>query len=200
MEPASASPFASWRAHLANPPLRTAFAIGFVILFAFIGTFAYVNFVLARPPLALGPMTLGFVYFVLLPSMITTPLAGRAARFGAHLILQAALALALVGLPLLLLPSVAAVLLGLVLVGVGTFFAQATATGFVSRTATVDRGAASGLYLASCYLGGLAGSAVLGVLFDRLGWTASVLGIGASLLLAVWIAGTLRPPCAAGID
>ena len=75
--------------------------------------------------------------------------------------------LAAAGLPLLLSASFAAVLLGLALVAVGTFFAQATATGFVGRAATTDRGAASGIYLASYFLGGLAGSAVLGEIFDR---------------------------------
>ena len=48
----------------------------------------------------------------------------------------------------------------MVLVGVGTFFAQAAATGFVSTAATVDRGAASGIYLACYFLGGLVGTAV----------------------------------------
>lgn len=76
-----------------------------------------------------------------------------------------------------------AVLLGLALVAVGTFFAQATTTGFVGRAATSDRGSASGLYLASYFLGGLVGSAVLGQVFDCLGWTACVLGIGVSLAL-----------------
>ena len=69
-------------------------------------------------------------------------------------------------------------LAGLALVGIGTFFAQATATGFVSRTATADRGSASGLYLASYFFGGLVGSAVLGQVFDRFGWAACVAGIG----------------------
>jgi predicted MFS family arabinose efflux permease len=86
------------------------------------------------------------------------------------------------GLPLLLSQSLAALLAGLGLIGVGTFFAQATATGFVGRAATSDRGSASGLYLASYFLGGLVGSAVLGQVFDRLGWTACVIGIGASLV------------------
>jgi YNFM family putative membrane transporter len=45
------SPFAAWITHLRNPRLRAAFGIGFCILFAFIGTFTYVNFVLVRPPL-----------------------------------------------------------------------------------------------------------------------------------------------------
>ena len=70
MEPAARSPFAAWLEHLRNPQLRAAFGIGFCILFAFIGTFTYVNFVLVRPPLSLGPMELGFVYFVFLPSVV----------------------------------------------------------------------------------------------------------------------------------
>jgi MFS transporter, YNFM family, putative membrane transport protein len=76
--------------------------------------------------------------------------------------------------------------------GVGTFFAQATATGFVSRAATADRGSASGIYLASYFLGGLVGSAVLGQVFDRLGWTACVVGVGLSLLAAGFLALSLR--------
>ena len=64
----------------ANPALRASFAIGFCILFAFIGTFTFVNFVLVQPPLGVGAMTLGFVYFVFVPAMATTPLAGHAVK------------------------------------------------------------------------------------------------------------------------
>jgi len=176
------SPFAAWLEHLANPQLRATFGIGFCILFAFIGTFTYVNFVLVRPPLSLGPMELGFVYFVFLPSVVTTLWAGRAVhRYGTRPTLWGSLALAGVGLPLLLLPNLAAVLLGMILIGVGTFFAQATATGFVSRAATADRGAASGIYLACYFAGGLVGTAILGQIFDRIGWPACVAGIGLAL-------------------
>jgi MFS transporter, YNFM family, putative membrane transport protein len=183
------SPFAAWIEHLRNARLRAAFGIGFCILFAFIGTFTYVNFVLVRPPLSLGPMELGFVYLVFLPSIVTTLLAGRAVhRWGTRPTLWGSLALAGIGLPLLLLPSLVAVLLGMVLVGVGTFFAQATTTGFVSRAATADRGAASGIYLACYFAGGLVGTAILGEAFDRIGWPACVGGIalalGAAALLA----------------
>jgi MFS transporter, YNFM family, putative membrane transport protein len=133
------SPFAAWAEHLRNPQLRAAFGIGFCILFAFIGTFTYVNFVLVRPPLSLGPMQLGFVYFVFLPSIVTTLLAGSAVgRIGARRTLWAGLALAALGLPLLLVPKLFAVLLGMVLIGVGTFFAQATTTDSVEGL-TEDR-------------------------------------------------------------
>jgi MFS transporter, YNFM family, putative membrane transport protein len=195
MGPVARSPFAAWMAHLGNPRLRAAFGIGFCILFAFIGTFTYVNFVLVRPPLSLGPMELGFVYFVFLPSILTTLLAGSAVhRFGTRPTLWASLALAAVGLPLLLLPYLALVLLGMVLVGVGTFFAQATATGFVSHAATADRGSASGLYLACYFAGGLVGTAILGQVFDRIGWPACVGGIGLSLGIAALLALRLKAP------
>jgi YNFM family putative membrane transporter len=74
----------------------------------------------------------------------------------------------------------------------GTFFAQATATGFVSRAAKTDRGAASGVYLAAYFSGGLVGSAVLGQAFDRLGWPACVMGVGLALALAALLGVNLR--------
>ncbi len=192
------TPFAIWAEHLRNGPLRASFAIGFCILFAFIGTFTYVNFVLVREPFAIGAMTLGFVYFVFLPSIVTTPLAGAAVqRVGTRATFWGSLAIAGAGLPLLLLPSLAAVLSGLALVGVGTFFAQATATGFVGRAATTDRGSASGIYLACYFLGGLVGSAVLGQVYDRFGWAACVAGIGAALAAAALFALFLRRPAPA---
>ena len=188
---------AGWARHLRNHALRTSFAIGFLILFAFIGTFTYVNFVLVRAPLGLGMMQLGLVYLVFLPSILTTPLAGHAARrWGTRPTLVGALAMAGIGLPLLVLPSLPSVLVGLVLVGAGTFFAQATATGLVSRAAMADRAAASGIYLACYFLGGLIGSAVLGQIFDRLGWGACVASIGIALALAALMAARLRAPVA----
>jgi predicted MFS family arabinose efflux permease len=188
------SPFAVWAEHLKNPLLRPSFAIGFCILFAFLGTFTYVNFVLVREPIAIDQMTLGFVYFVFAPSIATTLMAGRAVqRFGTRPTFWGSLAVAGLGLPLLVVPILPAILIGLMLVGVGTFFAQATATGFVSHAATTDRGSASGLYLASYFSGGLVGSAVLGQVFDRYGWAACVTGVGISLLVAALLTVRLRP-------
>ncbi len=191
----TASPMTTWANHLRNRQLRAGFGIGFCILFAFIGTFTYVNFVLTRPPLSLSPMQLGLVYFVFLPSIFTTPLAGQAVqRWGTRATLWGGLGIALTGLPLLIAANLVAVLIGMILMGVGTFLAQATATGFVSRAAPSDRAAASGLYLASYFFGGLIGSAVLGQIFDRHGWTACVAWIGLSLLVAAMLAAKLRLP------
>ncbi|RWC97622.1 MAG: MFS transporter [Mesorhizobium sp.] len=185
----------AWKAPLQNVELRACFAIGFLILFVFIGTFTYVNFQLVAVPLSLTPMALGVVYFVFLPSMLTTPLAGRvASRLGPRAGVGLTLGLAIAGLLLLLAPSLPVVLAGMALVAIGTFLAQAIATGHVSRTAARDRAAASGIYLASYYGGGLAGSFVIGQVYDRIGWTACVAVLVAVLASAIAIARVLQTP------
>lgn len=183
----------SWRDNFADIRLVAGFAIGFCLLFAFIGTFTFVNFVLAGPALGLGMMQVGLAYLVFLPAILTTPLAGSmVSRFGTRPAIWGALGLSIAGLPLLVAPSLGAVLAGMVLVAAGTFFAQAIATGYVSRTARTNRAAASGIYLASYFSGGLIGSIVLGQIFDSLGWPACVLGIGCALAAAATLATLLH--------
>lgn len=185
----------TWKGPLENAELRACFVIAFLILFVFIGTFTYVNFQLVAAPLSLSPMALGLVYFVFLPSMLTTPLAGRvAAGLGLRTGIGATLALAILGLLLLLTHRLPIVLAGMALVAIGTFLAQALATGHVSRTASRDRAAASGIYLASYYAGGLAGSLVIGQIYDRIGWTACVAVLAAVLAGAIVVARMLQTP------
>ena len=182
-----------WLEQLANPALLRTFAIGFLILFGFIGVFTYVGFVLMRPPHALSMTALGLVFLVFLPSMITTPLAGAVARMkGPGRACSISLAVALLGLVLLLVPNLFVVMLGMTLVGVGTFFAQAVATGHVGRIARGHKAAASGLYLSSYYCGGLAGAAVIGILFDSYGWAAAVGGVFVALGLEAFLGWGLR--------
>ena len=180
-----ASPLASALKHLRSPRLLAAFGVGFCILFGFVGVYTYVNFVLARPPLGLGMMQIGLVYFVFAPSILTTPLAGRlTGALGPRIAIWLALGIAGLGCAALLASDIASVLAGLALFGVGAFLAQAITTGFVGRAASADRGAASGLYLGAYFFGGLVGSAALGAVFDKWGWSACVAGIGAALAAA----------------
>ncbi len=178
---------------LRDARLRAGFGIGFLILFAFIGTFTFVNFALTRPPLSASMMQLGLAYLVFLPSIVTTPLAGAVgARLGTRPALWLSLGVAGAGLPLLVSAQLGFVLAGMVLVAAGTFGAQALATGYVARTAHESRSAASGLYLACYFIGGLVGTAVLGQVFDRLGWRATVAGVGGALAVAAALVGRLR--------
>jgi YNFM family putative membrane transporter len=185
--------WSAWLHHLGDPALRRTFAIGFLILFGFIGVFTYVGFVLMRPPHALSMTALGLVFLVFLPSMVTTPMAGAITRsIGPGLAAAVSLAVALLGLVLLLVPTLISLIVGMTIVGIGTFFAQAVATGHVGRVAKGDKAAASGLYLSSYYCGGLAGAAVIGLLFDHYGWSAAVVGVFVALGFAAILGLGLR--------
>jgi YNFM family putative membrane transporter len=170
----------SMRIWLADPDLCRTFAIGFLILFVFIGTYTYVNFQLVA--LGVAPMALGLVYLVFLPSILTTPFAGKlAGRVGSSAGILLTLATAVIGLLALLSRDLPVVLAGLALVAAGTFLAQAIATGIVGRRAMSNKAGASGIYLASYYTGGLIGSLVLGQVYDRLGWGTCVAMLVAAL-------------------
>jgi len=131
------------------------------------------------------PVIAALAFLTVVDLFATTPLAGRlAARLGTKLALLAALSIAGAGLPMVLASHLSVVLVGLALFAVGTFLAQAVATGFVRSAAAPDAASASGLYLAAYFTGGLIGSVVLGYLFQRYGWRACVTGIGLSLLIA----------------
>ena len=178
---------------LSRRNLRAGLLVGFCILFAFIGAFTFVNFVLVRPPLSLGTMQLGFVYLVFAPSLVTTLLTGACVQsFGARRSLVAGLALAAIGLALLLAQRLDVVLLGLALVAIGTFFAQAVASGYVGSRSGDERGAASGLYLAAYFSGGLVGTAALGFVFQTFGWPACVAGIAIAIAVAAIASRDLR--------
>ena len=92
------------------------------------------------------PVGVGLVYLVFLPSVLTTPLAARfARRLGFATAMRAGFLVALAGLPLAAASHLPAVLAGLVLIAVGTFLAQAFATGYAagSRWATAPPRAGS---------------------------------------------------------
>jgi predicted MFS family arabinose efflux permease len=176
------------RAHFVNSDLRASFAIGFLILFAFIGAFSYVSFVLVETPFSLPMKVLGLVYLVFLLALLTTPFAANAARrWGAGRAIAVALLVAALGLAMTVTSELPLVLAGLAILGAGTFFAQAAATGFVARTAQNNKGSASGLYLAFYYLGGLTGAHVLGFAFTTFGWIGCVLVAIAALVLGAGI-------------
>ena len=158
------------------------------------GVFTYVNLHLTGT-LGLDPKSLGLVYFVFLPAMITTLFAAKAViRFGPQAVLRASSAVVILGLILTYLNNLPSVLAGLTLIGAGTFFMQGAATGFVGRTATRDRAAANGLYLTSYYVGGLAGAVLLGQLNSLGGWTMVNLAVMVVVVLIFLMAGALGKP------
>ena len=185
----SVSRLRPWGEHLANPALRSGFAIGFLLLFVFVGTFTYINFVLADAPYGLTQEELGRVYLVFALSILTTPLAaGVVKRVGTRPTFWGAMGLSALGLALLLSGSFVLVLVALAVIGSALFLAQASATAFIGRTAGHDHAVASGIYLTSYYVGGLIGALALGEVFGAFGWTATVGVLIAATLVACVLA------------
>ena len=184
-----------WGNHLRHPRRLAAFAIGFLILFGFVGIFSYVGFVLTAAPFGLSMMATGLVFLCFAPAMLTTPAAARiVARHGTARTLPAAMLLAVAGVLMSAASSLPLVIVGLALVGVGTFFAQAAATAWVSRNADGEPAAASALYLFFYYAGGLAGATIIGMLFVASGWLGAVLLVGAIFIAAALLGRCLREP------
>lgn len=179
---------AAFAAQLADRRIVAACAVGFLILFTFIGVFNYANYRLAGPPFGLSVRGIGLLYVVFAVSLVATPLAGPVvAAFGHRRAAMTGAVVCLLGSLLLLSTMLAAFMAGLALIGVGTFFCQAVATGFVGETALGEKTAASGLYLAAYYVGGMCGALLMGIAFEQLTWSGFVMLVGAAfgLMLAV---------------
>jgi YNFM family putative membrane transporter len=179
--------------HLRNPRLLATYAVGFGVLFNFIGTFTYISFHLAAPPFDRSPAFLGSIFVVYLVGSAAALWLGRAiAWLGRRTFVLCVLAVWAGGLLITLVPSVTAIVLGLVVASTCGILTQASSTSFVAMTAKTGTSAAVGLYVTAFYTGGTFGGYVPGLAYEAGGWTASlVLIIGmialqASIVAAVW--------------
>ena len=75
---------------------------------------------------------------------------------------------------LILLPSIAAVVLGLLGICTGFFTVHSAAVGSLNRKLSSGQGRANALYILFYYLGGWFGITCAGFLFKQIGWSAVV--------------------------
>ena len=179
--------------HLGNPRLVATYAIGFGVLFNFVVTFTFVNFLLAAPPFNLSASWLGAIFLVYLLGAAVTPQTGRLVnRLGRRIFIFIVFAVWLGGLLLLLVPSLPVIIAGLAIVAACGFFGQAIATTYVAVTAEEGTSSAVGLYVTSFYIGGAVGAYLGGFAWQGGGWPATVgLVIGMLALMTAIVATTL---------
>ncbi len=170
--------------HLRQTRLLATYMVGFGIMFSFIAAFTYIGFVLAAPPFNLSASAIGLVFSVYLVSLVTTPYAGRlVGRFGRRNVGLGALSLWLCGILLTLLPSVPAIVLGLMIAAGSGFLVQTCCQSFVATHVGEGKSSAIGLYVTSFYIGGSFGGLLPGLLWNVTGWTGTVWLIVAMLLV-----------------
>lgn len=160
---------------LADAPMRASYLTGFLTLFTMVGTFTYVTFHLAQGPFCLSAAQLGKLFAVYLIGVAVTPQVGAlVARWEVHGTVRRGVMLAVTGLLLTLGSSLQGVVLGLALICVAGFGAQAAVSGWLARLPEETKSVGASLYLSFYYLGGCLGAALPGYLWPYGGWTACV--------------------------
>jgi len=172
--------------HLRDPRLVGAYLVGGALFFAFIGIFTYLPYRLSAPPYALPTGIISSVYLVYAAGVLSSRVAGRlSARVPPRRLIAVGLAIEAAGMALTLARPLALVILGLVVLVIGTFVAQAVAPAFVNVTAETAKGGASALYLTSYYVGGTLGAVLPGLAFQATGWRGVVAACIAATVVAM---------------
>lgn len=151
----------------------------------FATTYNYITFRLVGSPYNLSRATVGWIFAAYLFGSYTSALAGRmAGRFGRGRVAFLSLAALLAGSLLTLMPWIAGIVLGVVLITGGFFATHSIASGWVPARASDSRGPASAVYLFIYYLGASICGTLGGLLWGRFGWPGVVLFIAALALFA----------------
>ncbi|NBE55711.1 MFS transporter [Streptomyces boluensis] len=164
------------RGHLSNPLLCRLYAIGALFMTVFGAVYTVIGYRLVDAPFSLPQGVVGSIFLVYLVGTVSSAAAGTlVGRLGRRGALYLAVGTTTAGLLLSLMDSLAAVLLGLVLITAGFFAGHAVASSSVSRTATEGRAQASALYQSMYYLGSSVGGTLGAVAFHSAGWAGTVL-------------------------
>ena len=142
------------RMHFSDPGLRYLFAMGFLLMGAFVATYNYIGFRLEAPPFSLSPALIGFVYCIYLVGAVSSTVMGElAGRYGRRRVIGFAIAFMPIGVVLTLPDNLWLVILGVGVVTVGFFGGHSIASSWVGLRAETAKAQASALYLFFYYAG-----------------------------------------------
>lgn len=149
----------------------------------FSSLFNYLPFRLAGPPFGFSTQRTTMLYLVYVVGIFMGPLAGRISnRIGSGATLVSGALVLGAALGVVTLPSVTAVVIGLIGICAGFFAVHAAAVGALNRKLAGGQGRANALYVLFYYVGGWLGITASGLVYRHLGW-AGVIHLGWLLLL-----------------
>lgn len=150
----------------------------------FSSIFNYLPYRLQGTPFNLSTELTTMVYFVYIVGIFIGPLSGKMCnRFGSGSTLIGGTLVLGLALLMLLLPSMAAIVAGLLGICAGFFTIHAAAVGSLNRKLTRGHGRANALYVLFYYAGGWSGITGAGIVYQLGGWQAVV--FSALLVLTV---------------
>jgi YNFM family putative membrane transporter len=182
----------SFVTQLCNPRLVALYAIGFLLMGAFVSTYNYATYHLLAPPYSISQAAVGLIFFVYLFGIFASAWIGaRADRVGRRKMLMLMLVLMFAGVILTLLRPLVFVVAGIAIVTFGFFGGHSVASSWIGLRATHGKAQASALYLFCYYMGASVGGSLGGLFWDAGGWpgvagfVAALLGIGFLVACAV---------------
>jgi YNFM family putative membrane transporter len=190
--PAKARPIAllpTIAMHFRDPGLRYLFAMGFLLMGAFVATYNYIGFRLEAPPFSLSPAVVGLVYSIYLIGAVSSTVTGElAGRYGRRRIVGFAIAFMPIGVLLTLPENLWLMILGVGVVTIGFFGGHSIASSWVGLRAETGKAQASALYLFFYYVGSSLAGSLGGWVFTLGAWPGEAAFIGALSGLALLIA------------
>lgn len=143
--------------------------------FIFSSLFNYLPFRLGSSPFQLSTEVITLLYLVFILGAIMGPIAGRISnRFGSGTTLIGGGITLVVSLFLILIPSIAAVVAGLMGLCAGFFTIHTSAVGLLNSRLVSGQGRANALYVLFYYAGGWIGITCCGFAYKHGGWNAVV--------------------------
>lgn len=172
--------------HLRNPGLLCLFLVAFTCMGGFVTLYNYVTFRLLGPEFGLSQTQVALIFLAYAFGAFGSSFMGTLVnRFGRSPILFSSLGIMAAGLFLTILPSLPAVVVGIVIFTIGFFGAHSVASAWVGFLAPHSRAQASSLYLFFYYLGSSISGTGGGFLYSLWEWPGVVLLI----LLLTGVAG-----------
>lgn len=178
-----------WKAQLLHNRLPSVFAIGFLVMGAFVTVYNYAGFRLTAPPFNLSSTACGLIFGAYLFGMVSSSTAGALAdKLGRAPVLVSGLLLFAVGLALTLSLSLTLVIVGIVLVTIGFFVTHSVASGWVGHLAGPAKGHAASLYLLAYYVGSSVLGSLGGSFWQHGAWPAVASYVAVLLVLCLVVA------------
>ena len=126
--------------HFSDPGLRYLFAMGFLLMGAFVTTYNYIGFRLETAPFLLSQTTIGFVYCLYLIGTVASPTIGELAnRYGRRRVIGFAIAFMPIGVLLTLPDRLWLAILGVGVLTIGFFGGHTIASSWVGLRAETGK-------------------------------------------------------------
>ncbi|OTG67276.1 MFS transporter [Acinetobacter silvestris] len=183
----------SFKKNFSDVKLRLLFAEGFILMGCFVTVFNYISYHLLEKPFELSQTWIGLISIAYLSGIYSSPRAASwSKKYGRGTVLTCMFSSMILGLWIMLIPSIWVILLGLLIFTFSFFAAHSTSSSWVSVQSLQYRAVGSSLYLFFYYLGSSFLGSSGGLIWENYGWFGLTISITCVLLIGLFLAWKLN--------